>query len=276
MLPHCRCHVETILKTDEEFDADNARILNGEEPQSGSVNEVKQVPANFKDWLENNIERAKGRASLPYFIADNPKQVAKALGIYSEPKKTPLEIAKERHEARTEDKVTAIQKEWNRRRLFNANEGVEQLDLFYNKQYQELLFLLEDDIELGMHKDFERDFADMQRMIKEARNVEFMNTERIMKTPLFKANNEALEVAFGTRGTAMPFRPANEMRGNPHFAEAEAFRVNCQTCVVANEMRRRGFNVEALPNILKNCHIIPKQRGLTPKETFRNHNSLYG
>lgn len=79
--PHCRCHVETILKTDEELDADNARILNGEEPQSGSVNEVKQVPPNFKDWLENNIGRAKGRASLPYFIADNPKQIAKALGI---------------------------------------------------------------------------------------------------------------------------------------------------------------------------------------------------
>lgn len=84
--PHCRCHVETILKTDEELDADNARILNGEEPQSGSVNEVKQVPPNFKDWLENNIGRAKGRASLPYFIADNPKQVAKALGITDDSK----------------------------------------------------------------------------------------------------------------------------------------------------------------------------------------------
>ena len=77
--PHCRCHVETILKTDEELDADNARILNGEEPQSGSVNEVKQVPANFKDWLENNIERAKGRASLPYFIADNINYIDNAL-----------------------------------------------------------------------------------------------------------------------------------------------------------------------------------------------------
>ena len=122
--PHCRCHVETILKTDEEFDADNARILNGEEPQSGSVNEVKQVPANFKDWLENNIERTKGRASLPYFIADNPKQVAKALGIYTEPKKTPLEIAKERHEARTKDDIAAIQEAWNRRRLESLSDAI--------------------------------------------------------------------------------------------------------------------------------------------------------
>lgn len=49
-------------------------------------------------------------------------------------------------------------------------------------------------------------------------------------------------------GEPMTFEEANEMRGNPHFAKDKAYRVNCQTCVVANEMRRRGLNVEALPN----------------------------
>lgn len=44
----------------------------------------------------------------------------------------------------------------------------------------------------------------------------------------------------------MTFDEANEMRGNPHFKEDKSFQINCQTCVVANEMRRRGYNVEAL------------------------------
>jgi hypothetical protein len=50
------------------------------------------------------------------------------------------------------------------------------------------------------------------------------------------------------QGTPMTFDEANEMRGNPHYSEAESYRINCQTCVVANELRRRGFPVEALAN----------------------------
>lgn len=50
------------------------------------------------------------------------------------------------------------------------------------------------------------------------------------------------------RGNPMSFEAANKMRGNPHFAEDEAYRVNCQTCVVVNELRRRGLDAEALAN----------------------------
>lgn len=62
-------------------------------------------------------------------------------------------------------------------------------------------------------------------------------------------NNRDLEKALNIeQGKPMTFEEANEMRGNPHYAESEGYRVNCQTCVVANELRRRGFDVEALPN----------------------------
>ncbi len=75
--PHCRCHAETILKTEEEMAADNARLLRGEEPQAGSVNTVKDVPQEFKDWLKDNEERAKRSTSVPYFIKDNEKYLPK-------------------------------------------------------------------------------------------------------------------------------------------------------------------------------------------------------
>lgn len=71
--PHCRCHAETILKTEEEMSADNARLLRGEEPQTDSVNTVRDVPQEFKDWLKDNQERAKRSTSVPYFISDNEK-----------------------------------------------------------------------------------------------------------------------------------------------------------------------------------------------------------
>ncbi len=74
--PHCRCHVETIMKTREELDEDLDRMLRGEEPTQGSVNEVKEVPDNFKKWVGDNgerIARAEEKGTLPYFLRENEK-----------------------------------------------------------------------------------------------------------------------------------------------------------------------------------------------------------
>lgn len=71
--PHCRCYATTILKTEQEMAADNARILAGEDIEDGSENEVTTLPSNFTGWVENNKERAKGWETMPYFIRDNEK-----------------------------------------------------------------------------------------------------------------------------------------------------------------------------------------------------------
>ena len=47
------------------------------------------------------------------------------------------------------------------------------------------------------------------------------------------------------QGKLMTFEEANGMKGNPHYKEDVGYRENCQSCVVANELRRRGYNVEA-------------------------------
>lgn len=72
--PQCRCHAIPILKTEEEMAQDTQRILAGEQPTNDSVNAVKNVPQQFSEWIEDNadrIQRAKERATLPYFIRDN-------------------------------------------------------------------------------------------------------------------------------------------------------------------------------------------------------------
>jgi len=71
--PHCRCHAISILKTEEEMDADTQRILNGEQPSdpNSSVNAVTDVPKKFKDWVDKNLTRIVKAKQLPYFITDN-------------------------------------------------------------------------------------------------------------------------------------------------------------------------------------------------------------
>lgn len=89
-------------------------------------------------------------------------------------------------------------------------------------------------------------------------------------------NNSPDSLAGVKRGKPMTFEEADEGKANPHFKEGAGYRINCQTCVVANEARRRGYNVEALPNtnnrvwknpILKSCDDawIDPVTGETPK-----------
>lgn len=75
--PLCRCHVETILKTEEEIAEDNRRIMAGEEVSGESVNTVKDVPKQFKEWLDENKDRAQRSYSVPYFLSDNKKYLPK-------------------------------------------------------------------------------------------------------------------------------------------------------------------------------------------------------
>lgn len=57
------------------------------------------------------------------------------------------------------------------------------------------------------------------------------------------------------KGKEMTFEEANELRGNINYGKASEYSVNCQSCVVANELRRRGYNVTALPNLQKTGNI---------------------
>lgn len=75
--PFCRCHAVPILKTAEEIATDNERIIKGEPLDDKSVNKVKDVPDNFKSWLDRNRERVKTTTSIPHFIKDNGKYIPK-------------------------------------------------------------------------------------------------------------------------------------------------------------------------------------------------------
>ena len=75
---------------------------------------------------------------------------------------------------------------------------------------------------------------------------------------------------------AMTFEDANELKGNINYSKGGGYRINCQSCVVSNELRRRGFDVTALENTRQKNNIpyrlslktelawIDKETGITP------------
>lgn len=109
--PHCRCYATSILKSQEEIQADNERILNGERLTNNSVNAVANVPDNFNKWIENNSERIKRAKSLPYFIKDNFKS-GKLMRDWLGRKK------------RTESQINEIKKRWLKRSKTIAKSAI--------------------------------------------------------------------------------------------------------------------------------------------------------
>lgn len=113
--PFCRCHSIKILKTEEEFFADEQRLLAGEELGGESVNRVGDVPPQFKEWVRDNRERitkARAKGTEAYFLRDNKAYVDGIL----DPKPNALQIARKRHAARTEEQAEAIRKAWEENR----------------------------------------------------------------------------------------------------------------------------------------------------------------
>lgn len=82
----------------------------------------------------------------------------------------------------------------------------------------------------------------------------------------YKFSKNVTALAGVKKGAPMSFEQADGSSCNPHYTSGalvyslekkrniEPYRVNCQSCVLAYEMRRRGFDIEAQPN-MKNDDI---------------------
>lgn len=138
--PACRCWTSTILQTDEEF------IRDSDGKYRGSVNEVKDVPPAFKDWVDKNrdrIDHAAEDGKLAYFLRDNRwAWDENAEKPEKETAPTSLLLSEERHAARTEEQVKEIKErwEWRKRALKNYRNAMAIVESIpgmkeYLKQY---------------------------------------------------------------------------------------------------------------------------------------------
>lgn len=118
--PQCFCIVTPITLPPEET-ADLTKImLEGGDWRKALRDKVRgreitTYPENFRSWVQDNAENiaaARDRGTEPYFIRNNAQAIDKILDpdkfTQETRKKTPQEIAAERHAARTPDEIADI------------------------------------------------------------------------------------------------------------------------------------------------------------------------
>jgi hypothetical protein len=117
---------------------------------------------------------------------------------------------------------------------------------------------LNDEKKNGTYNDFAEWKKSIRGKTKADREKDFLREQALNETEetlkrqakIYKPDN----VAGVAKGPDMSFQDADGKNANPNYRSIwdkdykEGYRINCQTCVIAYEMRRRGYNVEALPN----------------------------
>lgn len=77
--PNCKCYSIPILKTLDELADDIIKLGKGEKVNNESINSVKDIPANAKQWIKENYDRISGYSNPPYWWSDNIELINKVV-----------------------------------------------------------------------------------------------------------------------------------------------------------------------------------------------------
>ncbi|MCD7721478.1 MAG: hypothetical protein LUI09_04540, partial [Prevotellaceae bacterium] len=212
--PQCMCVCTPILATEEQMRAEMDAVLNGDDDYQPEYTQIEEYPEGFQQFVDDNaddIAESYNSGTAPYFVQNNPDIIEDALNG-----ELPVE-GREAEEEETETKKADEEK---------AEETKE-----------EKLTALQ--------------IAERRHASRTEEQIKALRDYRDKKTGLTAEqvkNLEEVEKELGiTRGVPMSFKAADGNKANPlYFLGDHDHTTNCQTCVVANEMRRRGFNVEAV------------------------------
>lgn len=245
--PQCRCKAVPITKTKEEMERDTAAILAGKKPSTDSVNKVTDVPEAFKRWVENNTERFAKSAGQPYFIRDNFVDGNITQGLKADISTASIDTQKIQKTQKTQQQIDDIKNRWEERRMLIETIKM-RAALVINliqREYPEI-----DISKLQHYLNTNRLNESMTEIQSLLAQIEVVKAERERaKRKEYTTNIVEVEKILGIKkGAEMSFEDANELRGNPNFQLSDDYKLNCQCCVVANELRRRGFDVQAQPN----------------------------
>ncbi len=188
--PQCFCYATPILISEDEMAKVSEAFSRGETyiPKGKPVTDT---PKGFKKWVKDHKEQIQGAKNPPYWVRNNTKYV----GIKKR-KITALEIAKKRHDARTEEEKKSILARWDKSR--NTAKVQDKLN-----------------VRKGLPMSFE--------------DANFLRGNVNYKPRKIEHNGKRIY--------------------NPDYTpDNHKYHINCQSCVVANELRRRGFPVTAFGN----------------------------
>lgn len=114
--PQCFCFATPILMDESEMAKVTEAFLKGQK-YTPRGKQITDYPAAFKDWVRDHAEdiaASRERGTEPYFIRNNAQAIDEILNPKAK-KKTALEIAQERHAARTPEQEQAIRLKARRR-----------------------------------------------------------------------------------------------------------------------------------------------------------------
>ena len=223
--PQCRCFATAITCDYDEIREYYRRKRAGEDMSDYKPKGlITEPPANFKRWLTDNQERLAGaaeRGTTPYFITNNQKYVTGKPRIQAQapPKKTPLQIADERHAKRRPEDIEKIQKAWLKRQdeIYSIPKGLNDIE---RKNWIDNMHEIARGTGVAIGKPMTYEEADKQSA-----------------NPLWKP-----EQIYDTK--------KRKWIKNPNFDDVKDTpnTINCQTCAPAYALRRRGFDLYAGPN----------------------------
>lgn len=262
--PQCICTSDPITIQGEEKKEFYKRLMAGEDMSNyASPFAVLTMPEKYNQYIKDNSEaivKAGMRGKLAWHLQDNTKYWAhllspsdrNKLGLKAvSSKEAIIEIAKARHAKRD---AKAIQKAWTYRRMTLYEDKMDELrsKLTYSK----------DILSGALAKRYEA----VYKAIQFPDSWSVVNIERLYKrfadgisirerwdkllwdgfTEEQIRNCRELEKKLGVlKGRPMNWLQANNGKENPYYRWSEQYRVNCQTCTVVHELRRRGFNIVA-------------------------------
>lgn len=113
------------------------------------------------------------------------------------------------------------------------------------------------DLEAKYRKKLDDSEAALRRFVSshEELKMDYSRTqtvEQLTGGSVAARNTNTTRFANIKKGKPMTFQQADGRAPNPNHGKARGYSINCQSCVVAYEARRRGYNVETLPMSNKN------------------------
>lgn len=252
--PFCKCFATSKLASPEEFMKYQQAILDGEDVSDWQFSgEVKDVPENFKEWVQDNEERISRAKSLPYFIKDNPEYFNRAVNnVESVGSDTTVSVmSNEKMEKIRMDAYDMLSKHDNERiaKLIGEYEDDVLLDESNEVRSSRLA-----PVESWLNTMRKADARHAARTAADIRRIQDLADLHTYGQD-YVDNVHKLEKALGMqRGKRMNHEQANMGRVNPNFGKP-GFETNCSTCSGTYILRRMGFDVEAKANIQQNALV---------------------
>lgn len=271
--PQCRCYATPILRPYDEMMEDREHIDEKGYKQMPASNEVKDPPKAFNDYITGNAERIAGWKSTPYYIKDNPHWIDKAL----HPEKyvvQSLVLTQEQQKILDDYRMYAYNHQGSKKfaqalkdalqaqlagDLETFEKAMMEMDRIKSKNEASRILKAEqraakkiDPEELAKQKALEADFAtftpEQQKNIRELEKA--LGQKKGLKMTFEQADTGRENPNYETFGKTPSYIKDENGRWqkNPEKDKLRGYTVNCQTCTLVHEMRRRGFNVEAISN----------------------------